>query len=130
MPIFRYFLGMISLCFCLQTIAADPFDSAQRQLTEPNLKAPKTARSTCVFNEPVLAAESAFEQLKLVGVVLYKQTPDALFLDMRQQLIVVKQGMRLAQEGYLLEQIRKDGVKLQRSKAGQCDQMESVELKF
>ena len=110
--------------------ATDPFDHSQRQLTEKPTSSAKRHKTTCVFKEPVFAAESAFEQLKLVGVVLYKQVPEALFLDMRQQLIIAKKGYRLGQEGYLLEQISKNGVQLSRFKARQCEQTESVNLRF
>lgn len=108
--------------------AADPFDRTQRQSSE-NLQ-PRVQRSHCTFSEPSLAAESDFEQLKLVGVVLYKTSPEALFLDMRQQLIIAKQGNRLGQEGYLLQKISKQGVQLLRSKQGQCEQSEPFEIRF
>lgn len=125
----RHFLGLCCLFFCLNAIAADPFDRSQRQ-TENKMNFPKIQKEKCVFNEPSFATESAFEQLKLVGVVLYKNRPEALFLDSHQQLIVIKQGYRLGQEGYLIQQIGKNGVKLLRSKTGQCEQTEPLELRF
>ena len=108
--------------------AADPFDRTQRQSSE-NLQA-RVQSSHCTFSEPSLAAESNFEQLKLVGVVLYKASPEALFLDMRQQLIIAKQGNRLGQEGYLLQKISKQGVQVLRPKQGLCEQSEPFEIRF
>lgn len=108
--------------------AADPFDRTQRQSSE---NSPLRVQVThCSFSETSLAAESHFEQLKLVGVVLYKKVPEALFLDMRQQLIIAKQGNRLGMEGYLLQKIDKQGVQLLRQKQGQCEQTEPVEIRF
>ncbi|OOF38450.1 hypothetical protein BKK49_03385 [Rodentibacter rarus] len=126
----RHFLGLCCLFFCLNAVATDPFDRSQRQMGENKMNLPKVRKEKCVFNEPSFAVESAFEQLKLVGVVLYKNRSEALFLDAQQQLIVAKQGYRLGQEGYLIQQIGKNAVKLLRSKAGQCEQMEPLELRF
>ncbi|AOF53024.1 hypothetical protein AC062_0930 [Pasteurellaceae bacterium NI1060] len=53
-----------------------------------------------------------------------------MFLDINQQLIVVKQGQRLGQEGYLLQQIHKDSVHLQYSKSGRCEQTDQLDLRF
>ena len=61
---------------------------------------------------------------------MYKQVPEALFLDDRQQLITAKQGHRLGRESYLLQQIGKNGVRLLRPKAGQCEQTESLDVRF
>lgn len=126
----RHFLGLCCLFFCLNAVATDPFDRSQRQMGENKMNLPKVRKEKCVFNEPSFAVESVFEQLKLVGVVLYKNRSEALFLDAQQQLIVAKQGYRLGQEGYLIQQIGKNAVKLLRSKAGQCEQTEPLELRF
>ncbi|THA10941.1 hypothetical protein [Rodentibacter pneumotropicus] len=130
MMISRYFLGLCCLFSCLNAVATDPFYRSQRQTGENKMNLPKIRKEKCVFNEPSFAIESAFEQLKLVGVVLYKNSSKALFLDPHQQLIVVKQGYRLGQEGYLMQQIGRNGVKLLRSKTGQCEQTEPLELRF
>ena len=125
----NYFLGLICVSMCFQALAVDPFDRTQRQAAE-NPVTPLNRANTCTFKEPTLAAESAFEQLKLVGVVLYKQQPETLFLDMRKQLVIAKPGYRLGQEGYLLQKISKQGVQVLRPKQGQCEQAESVDLRF
>ncbi|OOF83745.1 hypothetical protein BKG93_09495 [Rodentibacter ratti] len=130
MWISRHFLGLCYLFFCLNAVATDPFDRSQRQAGQNKMNLPKIQKEKCVFNEPSFATESAFEQLKLVGVVLYKNRPEALFLDSQQQLIVIKQGYRLGQDGYLIQQIGKNGVKLLHSKTGQCEQTEPLELRF
>ncbi|OOF44290.1 hypothetical protein [Rodentibacter trehalosifermentans] len=130
MWILRRYLGLFCLFFSLNAVAVDPFDSSQRQTGENRINLPKIRKVQCAFDEPAFATETAFEQLKLVGVVLYKNMPEALFLDSRQQLIVVKQGHRLGLEGYLLQQIQKNGVVLLRPKTGQCDQNEPVALQF
>ncbi|OOF84993.1 pilus assembly protein PilP [Rodentibacter ratti] len=130
MWISHHFLGLCCLFFCLNAVATDPFDRSQRQAGQNKMNLPKIQKEKCVFNEPSFATESAFEQLKLVGVVLYKYRPEALFLDSQQQFIAVKQGYRLGQEGYLIQQIGKNGVKLLHSKTGQCEQAEPLELRF
>ncbi|WP_226691995.1 MULTISPECIES: hypothetical protein [Rodentibacter] len=126
----RFYYAGLCFLICLESIAADPFDRLQRQSADNAISQSKVQRTRCVFNEPSLATESAFEQLKLVGAVLYKHTSEALFLDSNQKLIVAKQGYRLAQEGYLLQQISKDGVVLLHAKAGQCEQTEALEVRF
>ncbi|QPB41525.1 hypothetical protein [Rodentibacter haemolyticus] len=126
----RFYYSGFCFLVCLESIAADPFDRLQRQSADSNISQSKIPSTKCVFDEPSLAMESTFEQLKLVGVVLYKNIPEALFLDPNQKLIVAKQGYRLAQEGNLLQQIRKDGVALLRAKAGQCEQTEKLEVRF
>lgn len=122
--------GLLYLIFSIESFAADPFDRTQRKSSDEAMPNAKIQTTKCVFNEPILAAESTFEQLKLVGVVLYKQQPEALFLDSRQQLVIAKQGARLGLDGYLLKQIRKSGVTVQRAKAGQCEQTEAFDLRF
>ncbi|MBF0752286.1 MULTISPECIES: pilus assembly protein PilP [unclassified Pasteurella] len=126
----RHFLELGCLLFSLNAVAADPFDHTQRQTGENKVNLPKITKEKCAFKEPSFATESAFEQLKLVGVILYKNRPEALFLDPQQQLIMVKQGYRLGQEGYLVQQIEKSGITLLRSKVGQCEQTTPLELKF
>ncbi|OOF57441.1 hypothetical protein [Rodentibacter myodis] len=126
----RFCVWLGCLFVCCTTTAADPFDRSQRQAAE-NARPQTTSQPTkCMFNESLLAAESTFEQLKLVGVVLYKKEPEALFLNNAQKLVIAKLGERLGAEGHLLRQIRKDGLSLAYSKPGQCEQTENVEMKF
>ncbi|QIA77199.1 pilus assembly protein PilP [Rodentibacter caecimuris] len=129
MPIFRHLLSLCCLFVSLNVIAVDPFNHSQRQ-PEKLIEGAKTQTTKCAFNEPSFASESPFNRLKLVGVILYKQSPKALFLDINQQLIVVKQGQRLGQERYLLQQIHKDSVHLQYSKSGRCEQTDQLDLRF
>lgn len=126
----RNFTGFFCFFVCLNVFAADPFDHSQRQMAENPTNVAQENTTACQFDEPAFATETPFEQLTLVGVVLYKQAPEAFFLDGQKQLILAKQGFRLGQEGYLLQQIGKEGVKFLRPKAGQCEQTEVVERHF
>lgn len=130
MPIFRYLLSLCCLVLSLNVVATDPFDRSQRQQSEKQPIELAKTQTKCVFNEPVFAPESSFNQLKLVGVILYKSSPKALFLNMNQQLIAVKQEQRLGQEGYLLQKILKDGVHLLFSKSGRCERTERLDVRF
>ncbi|OOF55450.1 hypothetical protein BKK56_05960 [Rodentibacter genomosp. 2] len=130
MPILRHLLSLCCLFVSLNVIAVDPFNHSQRQSEKKLIEGAKTQITKCTFNEPSFASESPFNRLKLVGIILYKQSPKALFLDMNQQLIVVKQGQRLGQERYLLQQIYKDSVHLQYSKSGRCEQTDLLDLRF
>lgn len=130
MQVSGYFLGLYCLLLCFNAQATDPFDYHQRQTGENHLSLPKIQKEKCVFKEPAFATETAFIQLKLVGIVLYKNRPEALFLDPNQQLIAAKPGYRLGQEGYLIKQIGKNGVELLHSKTGQCEQTATLVLRF
>ncbi|OOF65673.1 hypothetical protein [Rodentibacter sp. Ppn85] len=130
MSILRHLLSLCCLFFSLNVIAIDPFNHLQRQSEKKPIEGAKIQTTKCAFNEPSFASESPFNQLKLVGVILYKQSPEAWFLDINQQLIVVKQGQRLGQERYLLQQIHKDSVHLQYSKSGRCEQTDLLDLRF
>ena len=94
-------LYLLPICLFTGSLwAADPF---YRQGTSTSATTVVSNQNgACALTEGTVAGNIPFNQLKVVGAVLYKTMPEAYFVDTQGQLFNLKIGERVGLEGYRL----------------------------
>lgn len=103
-----FFLFFINYLY--PSFARDPFDKTQRTL--PNQSAIPTTQNVCSSNNTVLAENTPFQQLQLVGIVKYQNKLRAIFTDSSQQINIGEIGNLISQEKLKITEISSQKVKL------------------
>ena len=136
----KYWFYLIALFFMNCSWGQDPFDKTQRTrsqfdnaqtvLEQTEIISSDVPNNLCGADENRQAAEIPLNALKLVGVVISKDKAFALLLDQDLQIYSVLEGVDVAKEGYLVEQIHQNKVQFMRKLGEQCDSTEQKELSF
>ncbi|ABR74062.1 hypothetical protein CBG46_01830 [Actinobacillus succinogenes] len=117
------------ICAVTTVYAADPFDKNRRGDAPPEQAIAIPSAQRCHSHNSALAEHINFKRLKLVGVLLEKERPKALFQIDEKQIVTAKQGDFIAQEHLQIQQITKTVVQLNRWRLD-CDNPERLTLKF
>lgn len=109
----NFFLASLALCcLCVQTVQAnDPFDKAQRQKTNAENSTLKQSHF-CHKNQPAIASDIPFQQLKVVGVIKSATFAQVLWLDPLKQLHSAQQDDFIGQEKLQLKHIETKEIQL------------------
>ncbi|MDO5054893.1 MAG: pilus assembly protein PilP [Pasteurella oralis] len=96
------------------SVQADPFDRTQRQ--EQRHVVLKTEKSmlltSCNIAQSALFPTDSLDELKLIGVLQQQTEWQALFVNAGKQLQSASLNQLLTPEGFLIQQISKQGVTL------------------
>ncbi|MCW9698750.1 pilus assembly protein PilP [Avibacterium sp. 20-129] len=115
------FLLLFNAFFSAQ--AQDPFDHTQRTTQTKVINQANSVH--CPSHQKVLAENSSFQQLKLVGIIQLPEHLNAIFSHQHQQIIFVKNQDVIAQERLQITEISPQQITL-----FDCAQSQIVYLTF
>lgn len=138
MPI-RFSLTLFSLILCSLPLHADPFyqDPPEQAMTQQAVLSPEKSEKLpvdphdCAQTVPLRSRQLTvpFEQLTLVGIVRFEQTPHALFIDQAQRMTALQLHDLLLPEGIQITQIQLKQVEyIDWSKSPNCHHPHSITL--
>lgn len=119
------------ITFCIVHFTyADPFDRQQRShhSTSNVQKHNLLAEQTCFTQQASLFADTALQDLKLIGMIEQNKQWKAFFLDKNQHIISVKPEDIISQERLKIAQIGRKQVISLRAATNNCQQFSQVIL--
>lgn len=116
----------------IATYANDPFDKAQRQTrtahSEENNRIHHSNR--CHTNEDAIFTDTPFNQLKIVGILQYKDQPQIFLVDKNNVVHSATEGRFVAQERLRIQNITPRHIRFQQWNNANCEEPQSFIIKF
>lgn len=136
---------MVSFLLVVSQVSAaitDPFDKTRRQQEVKNNSSQTVKKNTalssvqgmvtsCHGKKEIIAAQTAFKDLNIIGVFLSSKNKKLLFLDAQEKLQTASLGDILSQEKLQVESISMQKIRFQQWKnPNNCQQVETIEVKL